>query len=158
MHFASENFDATHPAMIKALLKANQGFVPSYGMDAYTKKAIDDLKNAFGKKDIEVFFCFNGTGANNFAISSIAPKHSAVLCADISHLYTAESTAPETFTGCRLYPLQTFNGKIVIEELQKKIKVENDMHRPPATVLTITQPTEYGTIYTHAELKAIAKL
>ena len=157
MYFSSENFDGTHPAMIKALIKANKGFAASYGKDAYTLKAINDFKKAFGANDIKVFFCFNGTGANNFALSSITEKHCAILCSDVSHLYTAESTAPETFTGCRLYPLQTLHGKIVMEDLLRKIKTKNDIHRPPATVLTITQPTEYGTIYDAKELKMIAK-
>ena len=157
MNFSSENFDATHPAIMKALLQANHHFAPSYGKDTYTLKAAADFKKAFGTEEMEVFFCFNGTGANNFAIGSIAAKHSAILCSDVSHLYTAESTAPETFTGCRLYPIKTRNGKIVTEDLLRKIKAENDIHRPRATVLTITQPTEYGTIYTAKELKAIAK-
>lgn len=156
MNFSSENFDSTHPAIMKALLKANRGFAPSYGKDECTLKAEADFRKAFCTEDIKVFFCFNGTGANNFAVGSITAKHNAILCSDISHLYTAESTAPETFTGCRLYPITTKDGKIVMEDLLRRIKAQNDIHRPPATALTITQPTEYGTIYTAKELKTIA--
>ncbi|MDP4261692.1 MAG: aminotransferase class I/II-fold pyridoxal phosphate-dependent enzyme [Bacteroidota bacterium] len=157
MNFSSENYDKTHPRILKALLKSNNGFVPSYGKDEYTFKAIEKFKEVFGTKELETFFCFNGTGANNFAIGSLTEKHNAVLCSDVSHLYTAESTAPETFTGCRLYPLKTRDGKILIEDLLLKIKTKNDVHLPPASVLTITQPTEYGTIYDRKELKIIAK-
>src|SRR5882724_3985613 len=140
MNFSSENYDKTHPLILRALVKSNNGFAASYGKDEYTFKVIEKFKEIFGTKDLEVFFCFNGTGANNFAIGSISEKHSAVLCSDVSHLHTAESTAPETFTGCRLYPVRTHNGKIVTEDLLLKIKKEDDVHRPPVSVLSITQP------------------
>lgn len=157
MNFSSENYDKTHPGILRALIKSNLGFAASYGKDEYTLKAIDKFKEVFGRRELETFFCFNGTGANNFAIGSMVERHSAILCSDVSHLYTAESTAPEMVTGCRLYPVRTRNGKIVIDDLLLKLKTGNDVHRPPVSVLTITQPTEYGTIYDREELKLIAR-
>ncbi len=157
MYFCSENYDAADPAILKALVKSNKGFVPSYGEDEYTQKAKELLQHAFGRSDIEVFFCFNGTGANNFALGSIAQRHTAVLCSDVSHLYTAESTAPETFTGCRLYPVKSINGKISVADLLSNINRSNGVHLPPAAVLTITQPTEYGTVYSREELQEISR-
>jgi len=157
INFSSENFDKTHPKILKALLKSNTGFAASYGKDEYTIKANTKFKEIFGIKEIDVFFCFNGTGANNFALSSITEKYSSILCSDVSHLYTAESTAPEAFTSCRLYPVKTLNGKIVITDFLRKAKIKNDVHLPPASVLTITQPTEYGTVYNLKELKIISK-
>jgi threonine aldolase len=156
MNFSSENFDGVHPGILKALINSNHGFVPSYGEDEYTAKARKLFKELFETEELEVFFCFNGTGANNFALSSIAEKHTAILCSAVSHLYTAESTAPETFTGCRLYPVKTSNGKIQMEDFTAKVKTRNAVHLPPASVLTISQPTEYGTIYSMDELKLIA--
>ncbi len=158
MDFSSENFDRTHPKILQALIRSNKGFAASYCKDEYTKKVFERFKEIFGDREIEVFYCFNGTGANNFAISSITEKHNSVFCSDVSHLYTAESTAPETFTGCRLYPIKSINSKIVPEELLRKPKKINDAHLPKPAVLTITQPTEYGTVYSLAELKEIAKL
>ncbi len=157
MYFCSENYDGADPAIVQALVKSNKGFVPSYGEDEYTQKAKELLQHAFGKRDIEVFFCFNGTGANNFALGSITEKHAAILCSDVSHLYTAESTAPETFTGCRLYPVRSVNGKISMTDLLSNIKRSNGVHLPPAAVLTITQPTEYGTVYNREELQEISR-
>jgi len=157
MDFSSENFDKTHPTILRALLHSNKGFAASYGEDEYTKNVIETFKEIFGDREIEVYCCFNGTGANNFAISSITEKYNSLFCSDVSHLYTAESTAPETFIGCRLYPLKSINGKIVPEELLVKLKKANDIHLPKPDVLTITQPTEYGTVYSLAELKEIAK-
>ena len=157
MNFSSENHDKTHPRILKALLRSNKGFSASYGKDAHTTKAIERFKQVFGTKKIEVFFCFNGTGANNFGLSSITERHASILCSDIAHIYTAESTAPEAFTGCRLYPVRTVNGKIVVSDFLSKMKERNDVHLPPAHVLTITQPTEYGTVYSLKELKIISR-
>jgi len=156
MNFSSENHDGTHLRILKALINSNNGFAASYGKDEYTIEAIELFREVFGTKELEPFFCFNGTGANNFALSSISEKHNAILCSESSHLYTAESTAPETFTGCRLYPVKTVNGKILIEDFLLKVNTKNDVHLPPAAILTITQPTEYGTIYDLNELNIIS--
>jgi threonine aldolase len=157
INFASENYDKTHPAILKSIAKYNAGFAPSYGKDENTNAVIEKLKNVFDTNNLEVFFCFNGTGANNFALSSITEKYSSILCSDVSHLYTAESTAPETFTGCRLYTVKTLHGKIVIADFLQKARMSNDVHLPQASVLSITQPTEYGTVYTLQELKTIGE-
>lgn len=155
MFFSSENFDCAHPLIMAAVADANKDFVPSYGADRYTQEATRICRDLLGPDEAEVYFCFNGTGANNFALSCITEKYQSVYCSDVSHLYTAESTAPETFTGCRLYPVNTRNGKIVPEDLQKKINRSNGIHQPIPGVLTITQPTEYGTVYTLDELRII---
>jgi len=156
MNFSSENFDKTHPKILKALIKSNNGFAASYGKDDSTQKTIDLFKEVFDTREIETFFCFNGTGANNFALSAITEKYHSIFCSEVSHLYTAESTAPETFTGCRLYPIKTQNGKIIWDDLLLKTNIPDDVHYPRASVLSITQPTEYGTIYNLKELKAIS--
>lgn len=157
MNFSSENFDKTHPEILKALINSNTGFAASYGKDDDTAKTVELFKVAFGTKEIDVFFCFNGTGANNFALSSITKKYNSIFCSDVSHLYVDESTAPETFTGCRLYPVKTNNGKIILDEFLLKIKRIGDVHHPQPAVLSISQPTEYGTVYTLTEVKKIAK-
>src|ERR1041384_6905583 len=102
MNFSSENFDCVHPKILEGLIRSNKHFVPSYGNDEYTEKTRAKFAEVLRRKDIDVFFCFNGTGANNFALSSITDKNHSILCADVSHVYNAESTAPEAFTGCRL--------------------------------------------------------
>jgi threonine aldolase len=158
MNFSSENYDRVHPTILKALAEANKGFVPSYGKDIYTKQATDTFKKIFDQGDLEVFFCFNGTGSNNFAISSLAERHHSVLCADVSHIYTAESTAPETFSGCRLYPVQSKNGKIITNDILSQLSRMKGIHCPRATILTVSQPTEYGTVYNLKELKTISTI
>lgn len=158
MFFSSENFDGAHPLIMAAVADANKDFVPSYGADRYTQEATRICRELLGSDEAEVYFCFNGTGANNFALSCITEKYQSVYCSDVSHLYTAESTAPETFTGCRLYPVNTCNGKIMPDDLQKKINKSHGIHMPVPGVLTITQPTEYGTVYSLEELAVIKNI
>lgn len=152
--FASENYAGTHPEMMKALAEANTGHVGSYGNDPFTRDTADLLKTHFGD-DIEVHFAFNGTGANNFGIGSITGKHHSVFCTDVAHLFVDESTAPEAFIGCRIYPVASKDGKMVPADLQTRLNRVGDIHHPQPKVVSITQPTEYGTVYTLEEIKAI---
>ena len=158
MFFSSENYDGAHSAIIESIVKCNKGFEPSYGKDKYSLQAIQLIKKLLNKKDIEVFFCFNGTGANNFAIGAVTEKYSSVFCSDTAHIYRAESTAPETFTGARLFPVKSNQGKIIAEELQWQLSKSNGVHLPIPAVVTISQPTEYGTVYSADELKKIAEI
>lgn len=157
INFASENFAGVHEDMMKALLAANHSNVPSYGNDPITAAATLRFKEAFGE-NIEVYFTFNGTGANNFGLSCALQKHHSIFCTNVAHLYVDESTAAETFTGCRIYPVHSLNGKIVIGGLRRSIKRLGDIHHPQPGVVSISQPTEYGTVYTKAQLKAIREV
>lgn len=154
--FCSENFDKTHPLIMEALVKANKGFAYSYGKDGETLKAIENFRQWSGTKDVDVFFCFNGTGANNFALSAVTEKHQAIYCADISHLYVSESTATEALTGCRLYSIKSVDGKIDLDDLQQKINQQSIIHSPVPGLVSVSQPTEYGTVYNLDELKTIS--
>ncbi|MFA6277883.1 MAG: aminotransferase class I/II-fold pyridoxal phosphate-dependent enzyme [Pedobacter sp.] len=154
INFSSENYDHVHPSIMQALLEANQGFATSYGKDDDTSTAIEFLRREFGEK-IEVHFTFNGTGANNFALGCLAQRHQSIFCSDIAHFYVDESTAPEAFIGCRLYSVNSEQGKINVDSLSQQVKRIGDLHHPQPGVVTLTQPTEYGTVYSIAELQAI---
>ncbi|MDO3645118.1 low specificity L-threonine aldolase [Mucilaginibacter sp. L3T2-6] len=157
INFASENYAPVHPRIMEALTDVNTGNQPSYGNDEITLEASQLFKRIFGN-DLEVFFVFNGTGANNFGLSCMVERHHSVLCSDVAHLYVDEGNAPETMLGCRLYPVKSADGKIIVAELKKAIKRIGDVHHPQPKVVSITQPTEYGTVYTVGELKAIKQL
>lgn len=154
--FASENFAPVHPAIMQAVVDANQLHDYSYGTDRISEKAKIMLREHFGQR-IDVYFTYNGTGANNFGLSVITQPCSAVFCTEVSHLYVDESTAPETFTGCRLYPIRSLHGKMVFEELRNTVSRIHSIHNPRPAAVTITQPTEYGTIYSIEEIKRIAR-
>src|ERR1700712_611311 len=120
INFASENFAGVHSDMMQALIDANVSNAPSYGKDRFTAQAIDLFKETFGN-NIEVYFTFNGTGANNFGLGCVAEKYQSVYCSNVAHLYVDESTAPESFIGCRIYPVNSENGKIAPDELRTAI-------------------------------------
>ncbi len=155
MYFASENYDGATPEMIEAIANANNHFQPSYGKDAYTDRTRILFEQYITNKEFELYYCFNGTGANNFALSCITEKYRSIYCADVSHLYMAEGTAPEAMTGCRLYPVATIQGKIILPELERYLADRNLVHQPMPGAVSITQPTEYGTVYSKEEIKAI---
>lgn len=156
--FASDNYAGVLPQVMNALMDANNEHAASYGNDGLTKQTIDLFQKVFGAA-VDVHFVFNGTGANVLSISAATQSYNAVLCADISHIYNDESSAPETFTGCRFFPLPTNeNGKLEIETVRQKLIRKGDLHFPQIKMLSLTQSTEYGSIYTPEELKAFGDL
>lgn len=156
--FASDNYAGVLPEIMEALNKANIDHARSYGADDITKRATEKLKEIFDA-DIDVHFVFNGTGANVLSISSATQSFNAVLCADISHIYCDESSAPETFTGCRFFPLPSNeNGKLTPDVIKERLIRKGDMHYAQTALLSITQSTEYGTVYTADEIKEITAL
>jgi len=156
--FASDNYAGVMPEIMEALQSANEYHARSYGADELTAEAVKLFRQVF-EADVDVFFVFNGTGANVLSISSATQSFNAVLCADTSHIYCDESSAPETFTGCRFFPLKANDdGKLDVDAINTRLIRKGDVHYAQATMLSITQSTEYGTVYTPEEIKAISAL
>ncbi|WP_276134974.1 threonine aldolase family protein [Polluticoccus soli] len=156
--FASDNYAGVLPEVMEALQRANSEHARSYGADDITARTIKLFREVFGA-DVDVYFVFNGTGANVLSISSATMSYNAVLCADVSHIYCDESSAPETFTGCRFFPLPANDeGKLTPEVIQQRLMRKGDVHYAQTKLLSITQSTEYGTVYKPEEIKAIADL
>lgn len=153
--FASDNYAGVHPEIFEALRGANEGHQGAYGADDFTKAAEERFKEIFGLQT-ETFFVYNGTGANVLALSAATVSFNSVLCSDLAHINVDESTAPEKFLGCKLLTIPTRNGKIYPHEIEAKIIRVGDQHHPQAGVISISQTTEYGTVYTPNEVRAIA--
>lgn len=153
--FGSDNYSGVHPEIMEALNRVNHGHASSYGSDEYTAKAIQKFKEYFGE-NIEVYFAYNGTGANVLGLSSLTQSYHAVICSELAHIHVDESTAVEKFTGCRQITLPTRDGKIYPHDIEEKIQRVNDQHHPQAKVISISQSTEYGTVYTPEEISAIS--
>lgn len=153
--FASDNYAGVHPVIMEALVTANAGHASSYGSDDFTLRAIDKFKEQLGS-DIEVFFAYNGTGANVLGLSALTQSFHAIICSDLAHINVDESTAPEKFTGCKLVTIPTRDGKIYPDQVEEKIRRIDDQHHPQARVISISQTTEYATVYTLDEVKALA--
>jgi len=156
--FASDNYAGVMPEMMQALQSANNTHARSYGADDITKRTTALFREVFNA-DVDVYFVFNGTGANVLSISSATQSYNAVLCADTSHIYNDESSAPETFTGCRFFPLPAnADGKLTADVVKERLIRKGDVHYAQTAMLSITQATEYGTIYTPDEIKELATL
>jgi threonine aldolase len=142
---------------MEALNRANHGHATSYGADEFTARAILKFKEHLGEA-IEVFFAYNGTGANVLGLQSLTHSFQSILCSELAHINVDESTAPEKFMGCKLIPVPTRDGKIYPADIESRIIRVDDQHHPQAKVISISQTTEYGTVYTVDEVKALSAL
>ena len=154
-HFISDNACGVHPEVFEAMAEANRGHAVAYGYDAYTERAVALLREQFGGS-IEVLLALTGTGANVLALQSVLRSYEAVICADCSHLYRDECGAPEKFIGAKLLPAPTTQGKLTPDAMEALLSDTNKVHRVQPRVVTISQCTEWGTVYTPAELKVMA--
>ena len=152
--FASDNSSGVHSEFLKAMSDVNQGHVIGYGEDIYTESAITEFKKHFGE-DIEVFFTFLGTGANVLGLSALTNPYSAILCAETAHIFEDECGAVERFGGAKLIPIETRNGKLTVELIKPHIRGIGMEHHSQVKVISITQVTELGTVYTLDEIKTI---
>ncbi len=155
--FASDNGSGIHPQILDAIVAANQGHVKGYGYDSYTAQAEAAFKAQFGN-DIDVFFVYSGTGANVLALESCIRSYEAVICSDMAHIYTDEAGAPERFLQAKLMTIPSVNGKITPEQVLPILVGRGVEHHVQPKVISLTQSTEYGTVYSAAELKAFGDL
>jgi threonine aldolase len=155
--FASDNNSGVHPLVLKAIELANSGHVVGYGDDIYTQQAIELFKDHFGD-DTEVFFTFNGTGANVLAIDTLTQAFHSVICPSTAHILVDECGAPEKITGCKLIPVETPDGKITPELISTHLHGFGFEHHSQPKLISISQTTELGTLYTVEEIKAITIL
>src|SRR5712691_8228705 len=154
--FASDNNAGIHPDVLKAIGAVNQGHVVGYGDDPYTESAVGKFREHFGT-DIDVFFVFNGTAANVLSLKALTEPYHAVICAEASHIYMDECGAPEKFTGCKLIPIPTTDGKLTVKSVEHAYHGIGDQHHVQARVISITQSTEMGTVYKPEEIQALAR-
>jgi threonine aldolase len=155
--FASDNNAGIHPEILKAIENANQGHMVGYGNDPLTQQAIQLFKKQFGE-ETDVYFVFNGTGANVLALSNVTSSFHSVICADTAHIQVDECGAPEKFTGCKLLPVANIKGKLTPEGIKKHLHGFGFEHHAQPKVISISQVTEMGTVYSVEEIKAIAAL
>ena len=153
--FASDNNAGVHPQVIKALKAANDGHVIAYGDDHITARAVNLFQKHFGR-DIAVYFVFGGTGANVLGLKSITQPHHAIICADTAHVNVDECGAPEKFTGCKLIALPTPDGKLRVDQLKPLLHAFGNEHHVQPRVISVSQATEMGTVYTRKELKTLS--
>jgi len=152
--FGSDNHSGVHPEIFKALNDANREHAPSYGTDVWSDRAIACFKKEFGPKT-DVFFVFNGTAANVLSLRALVAPYQSVLCADMSHLNVDECGAPEFFSGSKLVVLPSKLGKLSLADLKASLIRRGDQHFSQPKVVSLTQPTELGSVYSLEEVRAI---
>ena len=153
--FASDNNAGVHPEIVVAITRANEGHVIAYGDDPFTAAAIKQFKRHFGK-EIDVYFVFGGTGANVLGLKAVTQPYHAVICAETAHINVDECGAPEKFTGCKLLAAKTPNGKLTTDHIKPFLHGVGFEHHVQPRVVSISQSTEMGTVYTPHELTDLA--
>lgn len=153
--FGSDNNAGVHPRVWDSLRSADRGHAVAYGDDVYTETAVRLFRERFGER-AEVFFVFGGTGANVSALAAVTRPFQAVVCAETAHVNVDECGAPERFTGCKLVDLPTPDGKLRVEQIEPLLARLGDQHHVQPRVVSVSQPTELGTVYTVEELTRLA--
>ncbi len=155
--FGSDNYAGVCAEVMDYFQEINKGHVSGYGEDPFTTNAIELFKKEFST-DIEVFFVYNGTGANTLSLEAMTQSYNSIISSDIAHIIIHEVTGPQKWTGCKFISLPNINGKINIAQI-KNVYDEGvfwGRHTALPKVVSITQPTEYGTLYSIEEIKGIA--
>lgn len=153
--FGSDNHSGVHEEVLEALKQANPGCCPAYGDDPLTESVLAKLREMFGTNS-EVFFTITGTGANVLSLQNMTRSYHAIACAATSHINVDECGAVQKFTQARLQPMATPDGKLTPEIIAPKLLGNRDQHHSQYRVISISQSTEYGTIYTLKEIRALA--
>lgn len=153
--FASDNWAGVHPEVLDAIVAANVGHAPAYGGDPWTKHFEQVARELFGPST-EAYPVFNGTGANVLALQAALPRWAAVICARTAHIYTDEAGAPEKTGGLKLLSVDTPDGKLTPELVEREAWGWGSDHRAEPLAVSISQVTELGTCYSPDEIRALA--
>ncbi len=153
--FASDNYAGIHPEVLDAIAAANSEHARAYGDDPVTARLDEKLREEFGP-DARGFVVFNGTGANVIAMRALLRPWEAVICADTAHVNVDEAGAPERMAGTKLLALATPHGKLTPELCAPRIERLDDIHAVRPGMISVTNSTELGTIYTVEELRALS--
>jgi threonine aldolase len=151
---ASDNNSGVHPRIIQAIIDANQGHAVGYGDDDWTSKADAVFRKLFGD-DVQPYYVFNGTGSNIVALQALTRSYQGIICASTAHIYTDECGAPAKATLAVLKPVTTPDGKLTPGLVAHELHGLGVQHHSQPQVISISQSTEMGTVYTVEELKAL---
>jgi threonine aldolase len=158
VQFGSDNYSGICPESLDCLIEANAGYHVSYGDDGYTAKAADQFRELF-ETDCEVFFVFNGTAANSLSLASLCQSYHSIICHKLAHIEADECGGPEFFSnGSKILVADGREGKLDDREALQLITKRSDIHYPKPKVISVTQSTELGTVYTPDELRQFHQL
>lgn len=155
-HFGSDNYAGAHPKVLEALASANDGHVHSYGDDPYTRRLGEVVRERFGQR-AEIYPVFNGTGANVVALQALTPRWGGVFTAASAHINTDEQAAPERLAGLKVLTSPAEDGRLTPEDVERAATstAKDDPHRAYPHVLSFSNSTEFGTVYSLAHTRAL---
>lgn len=154
-YLASDNNAGVHPDILAALAAANQGHAVGYGDDPWTTRMEAAFAASFGP-EARVYPVLTGTGANVLSLSALLQPYEAVICARTAHLWNDECGAPERFLGAKLMPVDAPDGRLKVSDLAPLLAGRNDEHKVQPRIVSITQATELGSVYSLAEIRELA--
>ncbi len=154
---ASDNTAGICPEAWATLQEANADAAASYGDDRWTRRVSELVREIF-ETDCESFFVFNGTAANSLALAQLCRSYHSVICHEYSHIESDECGGPEFFSGgSKLLPTPGANGKLDLAIVEAMLLKQRELHSPKPRVVSLTQSTELGTVYTRDEISAVAE-
>ena len=151
----SDNHSGVHPKIMQSIMSVNEGHVPSYDSDPLAQKLKTKIKELFGQ-NFESYLCFNGTAANVICLKTLLKSYQATICSDVAHIHHDECAAPENLAHTKLITVKSKNGKIYPEDIEAVLVRKGDQHHVQIKALSITQPTELGTVYSFDEIKSLS--
>lgn len=153
--FTSDNNSGVLPEVMDVLLQVNQGHLPAYGREEVTNSSIERIKELFSSPEAKVYFVFNGTAANVCALQAMSQSFHSVLCSSDAHIHVDECGAPEKIAGVKVLNVDCEDAKLKPEHIDQFYVRRGDPHCSQLKIVSITQPTEIGTLYSIEELKEI---
>lgn len=153
--FGSDNHSGIDPRVMEAIIKANEGYCPAYGDDELTQAVLSEIKALFGG-NCDAWLVMTGTGANVLSLQALIKPYYAVICAATAHINVDECGAVQKNTQARLLPIETRDGKLTPDLIAPKLLGDRDQHHSIPKIVSISQSTEYGTLYTLQEIRALA--
>jgi threonine aldolase len=154
--FGSDNQAGIHPRLLAAIAAANSGHVRGYGDDPYTESLATTIRRHFGDT-ARVYPVFSGTGANAVALAASAGRWQSVICTDCAHINTDEGAAVEQISGLKLAAVPAVAGKLTPEDVTRVVAHTRSVHQARPAVLSLSQCTELGTVYTQDETAALTR-
>lgn len=161
MEFASDNTSGAAPQIMQALMRANEGFAPAYGREPAMDRVRALVRDIFEAPNAEIFLVANGTTANALSIATFCPPWGAIFCHEQAHVQVDECGAPEFFvSGGKMVPVPGEHGKIDPDDLARAIATvpQGDVHSVQRGMVTLTNTTEAGTVYTPDEIAALCEV
>jgi threonine aldolase len=159
MYFFSDNTSTANPEFLDAIQAVNRGLEAAYGEDRWSQR-LDQVFGEFFDTEVRVFTVTTGTAANALALATVTPPYGAIFAHEEAHVLRDECSAPEFFSGgARLISIPGRNGKVTVEGLTRALEWNPPtVHTVQPAALTLTQASEFGTVYRTAEIAALAQL